>query len=61
VRGVAVHVAARVSAEAGADEILVSSTTRGLLAGAGFALQSRGTRSLKGLDEPESLYAVAPA
>ncbi len=59
VRGVAVHVAARVSAEARADEILVSSTTRGLLAGSGFALEARGARTLKGLDEPEALFAVS--
>jgi class 3 adenylate cyclase len=58
VRGVAVHLAARVSAEAEADEVLVSSTTRGLLAGAGFVLAARGTRSLKGLDDPEPLFAV---
>ena len=58
VRGVAVHVAARVAAEAGADEILVSSTTRALLAGAGVRLTGRGTHALKGLDDPEPLFAV---
>jgi class 3 adenylate cyclase len=61
VRGVAVHVAARVAAEADTKEVFVSSTTRALLAGAGFAFESRGTRRLKGLDDPESLYAVRHA
>jgi class 3 adenylate cyclase len=60
VRGVAVHVAARVAAEAADGEVLVSSTTRALLAGAGFRLTNRGSRTLKGLDEPEVLYAVEP-
>ena len=60
VRGVAVHVAARVAAEAADGEVLVSSTTRALLAGAGFTLTNRGSRTLKGLDEPEILYAVEP-
>src|SRR6185312_11527216 len=42
VRGVAVHEAARIMAEAGAGEILVSELTRGL-AGTGFAFEDRGT------------------
>ena len=61
VRGVAVHVAARVASEAAAGETLVSSTTRALLAGAGFTLVDRGPRALKGLDEPDVLYAVEAA
>jgi class 3 adenylate cyclase len=56
VRGVAVHEAARIMSAAGADEILVSATTRAL-AGAGLAFEPRGTRELKGLPGEWDLYA----
>ena len=58
IRGIAVHHAARVAGEAGADEILVSSATRALLAGAGIELESVGRRTLKGIDEPDELFRV---
>jgi len=57
--GVAVHVGARVAAEAGAGEVLVSGTVKDLVAGSGIAFESRGERLLKGLPEPWRLYAVA--
>lgn len=60
VRGIAVHQAARVAAEAGGDEILVSSATRTLLAGAGIGLESVGRRALKGLAERDELFRVVP-
>jgi class 3 adenylate cyclase len=50
VRGVAVHEAARIMAEAGPDEILVSELTRALAGTSGLAFEDRGTRVLKGLD-----------
>ena len=52
--------APREECSADPDEILVSSTTRGLLEGSGFKLEARGLPALKGLDEPELLFAVTP-
>jgi pimeloyl-ACP methyl ester carboxylesterase len=59
VAGIAVHLAARVAAEAGASEILVSGTVRDLVAGSGLVLDSRGTVALRGVPEPRELFAVA--
>jgi class 3 adenylate cyclase len=59
VAGVAVSMGARIAAEAGGDEILVSSTVKDLVAGSGIEFESRGVRVLKGLGE-WPLYAVAP-
>jgi pimeloyl-ACP methyl ester carboxylesterase len=58
IAGIAVHIGARVAAEAGAGEVLVSSTVRDLVAGSGIEFEDRGLRDLKGLDEPRRLYAV---
>lgn len=58
VRGIAVHLAARVAAAAGAGEVLVSATTNGLLFGSGFNSVSRGSHELKGIDQPVELFAV---
>jgi class 3 adenylate cyclase len=58
-RGVAVHAAARVLSRAGADEVLMSSTTRDLLEGSGLALEEAGTHDLKGLAGSRTLYRVA--
>jgi class 3 adenylate cyclase len=58
VSGIAVHTASRVAAEAVAGEVLVTATTRDLVAGAGFAFTDRGERELRGLGEPRRLYAV---
>ena len=49
VRGVAVHVAARIMAMAGPNEVLVSDTTRGLIEGGELTFASRGPVRLKGL------------
>jgi class 3 adenylate cyclase len=57
-RGVAVHMAARVMALANADEVLVSSTTRDLLAGSDFALEHAGTFELKGLTGARDVFRV---
>jgi class 3 adenylate cyclase len=59
-RGVAVHAAARVLSRAGADEVLVSSTTRDLVEGSGLALEDAGEHDLKGLPGSRSLYRVGP-
>jgi class 3 adenylate cyclase/pimeloyl-ACP methyl ester carboxylesterase len=49
VRGIAVHIGARVSAEAGPGEVLVSSTVKDLVAGSGIAFADRGAAKLKGV------------
>jgi pimeloyl-ACP methyl ester carboxylesterase len=59
-RGIAVHLAARVAGEAGPGEVLVTATTRDLVAGSGLAFSDRGERLLRGFDEPRRLHeAVA--
>ena len=58
IAGMAVHIAARVSAQAGPGEVLVSRTVRDLVTGSGIALQSRGQRDLKGVDGSWELFAV---
>jgi class 3 adenylate cyclase len=47
--GVAVHIGARVMAEAGAGEVLVSQTVKDLTAGSGLTFESRGPRALTGV------------
>jgi class 3 adenylate cyclase len=56
--GIAVHLAARVLAQAAAGEILCSRTVKDLVAGAGFAFTDRGTHRLKGVPDKWQLYAV---
>jgi class 3 adenylate cyclase len=58
-RGIAVHTAARVAAESAPGEILVTATTRDLVAGSGLAFADGGERHLKGIEGPRRLYAVA--
>jgi class 3 adenylate cyclase/pimeloyl-ACP methyl ester carboxylesterase len=57
--GIAVHVGARIAGQASADEVLVSSTVRDLVAGAGITFDERGAVSLKGLPGEWLLFAVA--
>jgi class 3 adenylate cyclase len=58
VRGIAVHVAARVMSHAESDEILCSRTVRDLVAGSGYVFRDRGTHQLKGVPDTWQLYAV---
>ena len=58
--GLAVNIGARTAAEAGAGEILVTSTVRDLVAGSGLAFEERGERELKGVPGTWRLYAVKP-
>ena len=60
IAGIAVHIAARVTAEAEAGETVVSSTVRDLVAGSGLLFQDRGIHALKGLPEAVHLYSVIP-
>lgn len=56
--GIAVNVGARVSAAAGAGEVLVSSTVKDLVAGSGIEFEDRGEHELKGVPGEWRLYAV---
>jgi pimeloyl-ACP methyl ester carboxylesterase len=56
--GIAVHIASRVAAAAGADEVLVSSTVKDLVAGSQLVFDDRGTRQLKGVPGEWRLFAV---
>jgi class 3 adenylate cyclase len=59
VRGMAVHIAARVGALAGPGEVLVSSTVRDLVIGSGIELEERGRTTLKGVPGEWSLFRAA--
>jgi pimeloyl-ACP methyl ester carboxylesterase len=61
IAGIAVHIAARVAAEADAGETVVSSTVKDLVAGSGLRFADRGIRELKGLPEAVHLYSVLAA
>jgi class 3 adenylate cyclase len=60
-RGLAVHIAARVMAAAERGGILVSRTVRDLVVGSGIEFEDRGTRELKGLPGSWVLYEVISA
>jgi class 3 adenylate cyclase len=55
--GIAVPIGARVAAQAGAGEVLVSSTVKDLVAGSEITFEDRGFHELKGVGEWR-LYAV---
>jgi class 3 adenylate cyclase/pimeloyl-ACP methyl ester carboxylesterase len=56
--GIGVHIGARVSALAGPNEVLVSSTLRDLVIGSGLEFEERGSHELKGVPGEWRLYAV---
>lgn len=58
VGGIAVHLAARVMAQAGANEVWVSRTVKDLVAGSGFEFNDHGVFELKGIPEAWRLYRV---
>jgi pimeloyl-ACP methyl ester carboxylesterase/class 3 adenylate cyclase len=58
VGGIAVNIGARVAAEAGAGEVLVSSTVKDLVAGSGIEFRDRGAAELKGVPGEWRLFAV---
>jgi class 3 adenylate cyclase len=57
--GIAVHLGARVSALAGPNDVLVSSTLRDLVIGSGLKFDDRGAHQLKGVPGEWRLHAVA--
>jgi len=56
-RGISVHTGARVAAAGSAGDVLVSATTRDLVAGSGLAFEERGEVELKGIGA-RRLYAA---
>jgi class 3 adenylate cyclase len=58
VGGIAVHIAARVMATAGAGEVLVSRTVHDLVAGSDYVLDDRGAHALRGVAGDWQLFAV---
>ena len=59
--GIGVHIGARVSALAGPNQVLVSSTLRDLVIGSGLEFEDRGVYDLKGVPGEWRLFAVASA
>ncbi len=57
-RGIAVHIGARVCAAAGPSEIWVSQTVKDLVAGSGLAFEDAGEHELKGVPDRWHLYRV---
>jgi pimeloyl-ACP methyl ester carboxylesterase len=58
IRGIAVHIGARVAGLAERSEVLVSSTVKDLVAGAALEFEDRGERELKGIPGGWRLYRV---
>ena len=56
--GIAVHIAARVSALAEPSEVLVSRTVKDLVAGSGIEFADRGVHELKGVPDTWDLHAA---
>ena len=56
--GIAVHIGARVSALAGPNDVLVSSTLKDLVIGSGLEFDDRGAHELKGVPGEWRLFAV---
>jgi class 3 adenylate cyclase len=59
VRGIAVHIGARVAAEAGPGDVLVSSTVKDLVAGSGLVFEARGQHQLKGVPGTWHLHSAS--
>ena len=58
IKGIAVHLAARVMARAEGGETLCSRTVKDLVAGSGFRFADRGSHRLKGVADEWRLYAA---
>jgi class 3 adenylate cyclase len=59
IAGLAVHIGARISARAGAGEVLVSSTVKDLVVGSGLRFDERGSHDLKGVPGEWRLFAAS--
>jgi class 3 adenylate cyclase len=56
--GLAVHIGARIMAEAAPGEVLASGTVKDLVAGSGLSFSDRGAHVLKGVPDQWRLYAA---
>lgn len=59
VRGISVHLAARVAALGQGDQVLVTRTVKDLVAGSGLNFDDFGTHALKGIPEHWQLYVAS--
>ena len=59
VAGLAVHIAARICALAGADEIMTTGTVRDLMVGSVLAFEHRGSHELRGVPGAWTVFAAA--
>jgi class 3 adenylate cyclase len=59
IRGIAVHIGARVAALASASEVLVSSTVKDLVAGSALVFEDAGVHELKGVPGIWRIFRVA--
>jgi pimeloyl-ACP methyl ester carboxylesterase len=59
IRGVAVHIGARIAGLAAPGQVLVSRTVKDLVAGSGLVFEDRGEHELKGVPDRWHLYAAA--
>lgn len=58
VRGIAVHIGARVASLAAPSEVLVSQTVKDLVAGSGLVFEDAGEHELKGVPDRWHIYRV---
>ena len=58
IAGIAVHIGARVTALAGARQILTTSTVKDLVAGSGITFADYGSHVLKGVPDQWRIYEV---
>src|SRR4051812_38903385 len=56
--GMAVNIAARIAAQAGPAEVLVSSSTRDMTVGSGLRFEGGAERQLKGVTDPWRVYGL---
>jgi class 3 adenylate cyclase len=58
VRGIAVHIGARIAAAARPGEVLVSSTVKDIVAGSGISFEERGEHQLDGVPGTWRLFTA---
>jgi class 3 adenylate cyclase len=58
IRGLSVHIGARIAALAGPGEVLTSRTVKDLVVGSGLVFEERGTHRLKGVPDEWQVFAV---
>ena len=59
IRGLNVHVAARIAGIADPGQVWTSSTVRDITAGSGIRFEDRGVRTLKGINEPRQVLVAS--